>query len=192
MRRTLALIAVSVFAFTLQAATHDVIKRGYNVAEGGTLHLQAGVGDVKIVCGGTGVAIEIQRDADHESYLKRHTVTFSQSGNDVTVTGKYESAFRFFHFGDDLHVRYNIRVHEASTQSFQDYLAYRADGGGKDMGEALMGYAEGTLGLEIVDVASRRTAWRATATAVLDQDPKGKLIDPAVRQMMERFPASRN
>lgn len=89
-------------------------------------------------------------------------------------------------------VRYNVRVHEASTQSFHDYLAYRADGGGKDMGEALMGYEEGTLGLEIVDVASRRTAWRATATAVLDQDPKGRLIDPAVRQMMERFPSTRN
>jgi len=110
MRRTLALIAVSVFTFTLQAATHDVIKRGYNVAEGGTLHLEAGVGDVKIVSGGTGVAIEIQRDADNESYLKRHTVTFSQSGNDVTVTGKYESGLRFFHFGDDIRIRYNVRV----------------------------------------------------------------------------------
>jgi hypothetical protein len=88
-------------------------------------------------------------------------------------------------------VRYSVRMHEASTQSFQDYLAYRADGGGKDMGEALMGYEEGTLGLEIVDVATRRTAWRASATAVIEEDPKGKLIDPAVTQMMARFPAPR-
>lgn len=110
MRRTLALIATLALTFTLQAATHDVIKRGFNVAEGGTLHLQAGVGDVKIVCGGTGVAIEIQRDAASESYLKRHNVTFSQSGNDVTVTGKYESAFHFFSFGENLRVRYNVRV----------------------------------------------------------------------------------
>jgi len=110
MRRTLALLAAFAFTFTLQAATHDVIKRGFNVAEGGTLHLDAGVGDVKIVAGGTGVAVEVQRDADNESYLKRHTVTFSQSGNDVTITGKYESTFHFFSFGDNLRVRYNVRV----------------------------------------------------------------------------------
>jgi hypothetical protein len=87
-------------------------------------------------------------------------------------------------------VRYSVRMREASTQSFKDYLAYRADGGGKDMGEALMGYEEGTLGLEIVDVATRRTAWRASATAVIEEDPNGKLIDPAVKQMMDRFPAT--
>lgn len=110
MRRTLALIAISLFTFTLHAATHDVIKRGFNVPEGGTLHLVAGVGDVKIVSGGTGVAIEIQRDADSEAYLKRHTVTFAQNGNDVTVTGKYEQPLRFFSFGDNLRVRYNVRV----------------------------------------------------------------------------------
>jgi hypothetical protein len=88
-------------------------------------------------------------------------------------------------------VRYSVRLREASTDSFRDYLAYRADGGGKDMGDALMGYEEGTLGLEIVDVATRRIAWRASATAVVEQDPKGKLIDPAVQEMMERFPATR-
>jgi hypothetical protein len=88
-------------------------------------------------------------------------------------------------------VRYSVRMREASTQSFQEYLSYRADGGGKDMGEALMGYEEGTLGLEIVDVASRKVGWRASATAVIEEDPKGKLIDPAVKQMMERFPATR-
>ena len=88
-------------------------------------------------------------------------------------------------------VRYSVRVREESTSSFRDYLAYRADGGGKDMGDALMGYAEGTLGLEVVDVATRRIAWRATATAVVEKDPNGKLIDPAVAEMMERFPATR-
>ncbi len=110
MHRTLALAATIILASTLQAETHDVIKRGFNVAEGGTLHLQAGIGDVKIVTGGTGVAVEIQRDADRESYLKRHTVTFNQSGNDVTVTGKYESTLRILSFGDPLRVRYNVRV----------------------------------------------------------------------------------
>ena len=88
-------------------------------------------------------------------------------------------------------VRYSIRLREESTDSFRDYLSYRADGGGKDMGDALMGYAEGTLTLEVVDVATRRIAWRAAATAVLEKDPNGKLIDPAVAEMMSRFPVPR-
>ena len=110
MRRTLVLIATVALSIAAHADTHDVIRRGFTVAEGGTLRLEAGVGDVKVVTGGTGVAIEIQRDADSEKYLKRHTVDFAQSGNDVTVTGKYESSFRMFSFGNDLRVRYNVRV----------------------------------------------------------------------------------
>ena len=87
-------------------------------------------------------------------------------------------------------VRYNVRLHEGATESFSDYLAYRADGGGKDMGDAFFGYEEGTLTLEVVDVAARRVAWRATATAVIEQNPNGKLVDPAVAQMLARFPAA--
>ena len=90
----------------------------------------------------------------------------------------------------DFVVRYDVRLREESTSSFRDYLAYRADGGGKDMGDALMGYEEGTLTLEVVDVAARRVAWRSTASAVIEQNPDGKLIDPAVAQMLARFPAA--
>jgi hypothetical protein len=87
-------------------------------------------------------------------------------------------------------VRYNVKLQEDSTSSFRDYLSYRAEGGGKDMGDALFGYERGTLTLEFVDVASRRIAWRASASAILEQNRDGKLIDPAVRQMLDRFPAA--
>lgn len=87
-------------------------------------------------------------------------------------------------------VRYNVRLSEQSTSSFSDYLAYRAEGGSKDMGEAFMGYEQGTLTIEIVDVASRRVAWRAKATAVIEKNPNGALIAPAVAQMFARFPAT--
>jgi hypothetical protein len=89
----------------------------------------------------------------------------------------------------DFVVRYNVRLREESTSSFREYLAYRADGGGKDMGDALMGYEEGTLTLEVVDVAARRVAWRGMASAVVEKNPNGKLIDPAVTQMLARFPS---
>ena len=88
----------------------------------------------------------------------------------------------------DFVVRYNIKLQEDSTSSFKDYLSYRAEGGGKDMGDAFMGYERGTLTIEIVDVASRRVAWRAAATAVIESDARGKRIEPAVHQMFERYP----
>lgn len=91
----------------------------------------------------------------------------------------------------DFVVRYGARLREQSSRSFQDYLAYRADGGGKDMGDAFMGYDVGSLTLELMDVATRRVAWRATASAVIEDQPSGKLIDPAVAKMLERFPPAR-
>jgi hypothetical protein len=90
----------------------------------------------------------------------------------------------------DFVVRYEVRLGEASTSSFQEYLQYRSEGGAKDMGEAFMGYDVGTLTVSLVDVASRRVAWRAQATAVVEQDARGKRIDPAVHDMFARLPAT--
>ena len=89
----------------------------------------------------------------------------------------------------DFVVRYDIGLFEDSTSSFQEYLAYRAEGGGKDMGESFMGYNRGTLTIELVDVASRRVAWRAHATAVVETDARGRRVGPAVQKMMAQLPA---
>jgi hypothetical protein len=89
----------------------------------------------------------------------------------------------------DFVVRYEVGLKEGATSSFQDYMQYRAEGGSKDMGEAFLGYDIGTLTVSFVDVASRRIAWRGRASAVLEGDGRGKLIDPAVRDMMARLPA---
>jgi hypothetical protein len=91
----------------------------------------------------------------------------------------------------DFIVSYDVALRDASTQSFQDYLQYRADGGRKDMGEAFIGYTRGTLTLEFQDATTRRVAWRATASAIVEDDARGKRIDPAVQQMLDRFPAAR-
>jgi len=90
----------------------------------------------------------------------------------------------------DFVVRYTVAQYEGETSSFQDYLQYRAEGGSKGMGDAFMGYEVGTLEITITDVATRRVAWRATASAIIEGDAKGKRIDPAVREMMVRLPAN--
>lgn len=109
MRRTL-------FALTLLLAVSalgadDVIKRGFNVAPGGTLRLDADIGSVKVVTGGTGVAVEIIREArgrKGDELLREHEIKFQQSGNDVIITSELEDRWdRWFR---NYEVQWNIRV----------------------------------------------------------------------------------
>jgi hypothetical protein len=91
----------------------------------------------------------------------------------------------------DFVVRYDAQLLEESTSSFSDYLSYRSEGGGKDMGDAFMGYDRGMLTIELVDVVSRRVAWRGQASAVIESQAGGKLVAPAVRKLMADLPAAR-
>lgn len=90
----------------------------------------------------------------------------------------------------ELIVRYRIWVDEASTSGVQEYLAYRAEGGTGDMGEAFMGYERGTLVLEVYERASRRLAWRGTASAVVPPDANGERAAEAAGELVGRFPAA--
>lgn len=115
MRRLIAPAIALLFAFSAFAA-QDVIKKGFNVAEGGTLHLDHANGDIKLVTGGTGVAVEITRKArgrDAEKRLADHKITFAQNGNDVTITSDDDRdnwSHGLFNWSDDYDVQWNIRV----------------------------------------------------------------------------------
>lgn len=113
--RRLLVLGVAVFA-ALGLTADDVIRKGFNVAEGGTLHLDGAIGNIKIVSGGTGVAIEVVRDADGkrgDRRLREHKITFEQRGNDVVISSDFEGEKRWKLFGwddDDYDVQWNIRV----------------------------------------------------------------------------------
>lgn len=113
MRRSI-ILALTLLAAS--AAYGDVIKRGFNVPDGGTLRLEGGIGNIKIVTGGTGVAIEVTRDADGRSgerQMREHKITFEQRGNDVYIdsdTDGNDSNFKWFSWDDDYEVQWNIRV----------------------------------------------------------------------------------
>ena len=101
----------------LTASAHaDVIKRGFDVADGGTLRLDGGFGNIKVVTGGSGVAVEITRDARGRNAQKRlaeHKITFEQRGNDVVITSDFEGRNNIHWFGwddSDYDVQFNIRV----------------------------------------------------------------------------------
>ncbi|MEO8036769.1 MAG: DUF4097 family beta strand repeat-containing protein, partial [Acidobacteriota bacterium] len=91
----------------------------FNVSDGGTLTLDADAADLRIVTGGPGVQVEVVRHtgvsdrARAEQLFARYALSFNQSGNDLTVTGKYDRPFHIFDlFESDagLHVRYLVHV----------------------------------------------------------------------------------
>lgn len=112
MRKPLILATLLLLA---SAADAEVIKRGFTVGDGGTLRLDGGYGNIKVVTGGSGVAVEITRDARDRSAQKRmaeHKITFEQRGNDVLIHSDFERSNGSW-FGwndDDYEVQWNIRV----------------------------------------------------------------------------------
>jgi hypothetical protein len=90
----------------------------------------------------------------------------------------------------DFVVAYKLSRSDTSTTTFRDYLQYRAEGGEKEIVDARFGYERGTLVLDFQDEATGRRAWRAAASAVIGEANTGDLVERAVQQMLQRFPAA--
>lgn len=107
MRRALTLALLFTLATAAYAET-EVIRKGFNVADGGTLRLDAGVGSIKIVTGGTGVAFEVTRKYSDKDDLDQHKITFSQQGNDVIVESNIDHHWN--NWWRRYEVQWNVRV----------------------------------------------------------------------------------
>ena len=113
-RHTITLaLATALFVTAAASAADDIIRKGFNVADGGTLRLDADIGDVKIVTGGNGVAIEVVREARGrrgQERLREHRIDFRQSGNDVIIDSDDDDDHDWFRWSDDYEVQWNIRI----------------------------------------------------------------------------------
>ena len=113
-RHTITLaLATALFVTAAASAADDIIRKGFNVADGGTLRLDADIGDVKIVTGGNGVAIEVVREARGrrgQERLREHRIDFRQSGNDVIISSDDDDDHDWFRWSDDYEVQWNIRI----------------------------------------------------------------------------------
>jgi DUF4097 and DUF4098 domain-containing protein YvlB len=111
MRRHASLALLFLLASTpLVARVDDTIRKGFNVGDGGTLTLKASVGDVKIVSGGTGVAVEIVRSARNREKLEELEIDLRQSGNDVIIESDWDNDHSLFNWNNNYDVQWNIRV----------------------------------------------------------------------------------
>lgn len=117
--RRLALISLLLLtvAGSASAAMSNTIRKGFSVADGGTLTVDVSTGNIQIVSGGSGVAVEIVRNARTSSQAKadelfrRYDVNLSQNGNDVAIrTTNDHNEWHFFDFGDPIDMQVNVRV----------------------------------------------------------------------------------
>ncbi len=91
----------------------------------------------------------------------------------------------------DFLVDFGVRLEERTTDTFGEYIAYRDRGGGQGLGAAfLLGYAQGTVLLELTDARSRARAWSGARTAVLDDGQDIAKLERAVDEILAGFPAA--
>lgn len=111
-RTRIALVAALLALLTIsaKAAIDSPVQRRFNVREGGTLYLDTDVGNVHVTPGGGGVGVLVKRHVRSQKDLDDMHLDFSQQGNDVHVTVRYDSEWHFFSFGRDFDVSFEVTV----------------------------------------------------------------------------------
>ena len=113
MHRTRIAIAAAILALltlSAHAAVDSPVRRSFNVAAGGTLVLDTDVGSVHVVPGTGGVVVSVQRHAWNQKALDRVHLTMTQQGNDVHVRAEVEQMSRWFSWGNDLDMTFDVTV----------------------------------------------------------------------------------
>src|SRR5947209_4526605 len=117
-RTALAATALGLLtAGAAQASIDSTMHKSFNVGEGGTLTVEADLGDIRVDPGAGGVNIDVVRRAKTSSQSKAndlfhdYDVSFTQQGNSIHVVGKYDRPMKWFNlFGNELNVKFIITV----------------------------------------------------------------------------------
>src|SRR5258706_7172084 len=108
----LGLVSIS----AANAAIESPIHRNFNVRRGGTITIDADVGDIKVNSGAANVSVDVIRKARTSSrshadeLFKDLDVTFAQEGNDVRIRERYNHPTSWFHWNTDLDVHFVVNV----------------------------------------------------------------------------------
>jgi len=109
-RIALAAAVLGFLTLSAHAAVDSPVRRNFNVAPGGTLYLDTDVGNVHVVPGNGGVTVSIRRHARSQKELDRVRLTMEQRGNDVHVRNEVDSTSRWFSWGNDLDMTFDVSV----------------------------------------------------------------------------------
>src|SRR3954466_6450833 len=98
------------------AAIESPIHRSFNVRPGGTITIDADLGDIKVTSGGSNVSVDVIRRAKTSSQTKANdlfddlAVTFTPEGDSVRIRAKYDQPSSWFNGNNDLEVRFVVSV----------------------------------------------------------------------------------
>src|SRR6266542_392179 len=109
-RIALAAAVLGLLTLSAHAAVDSPVRRAFNVGAGGTLYLDTDVGNVHVVPGAGGVVVSIKRHARSQKELDRVHLTMEQQGNDVHVRNEVEQMSRWFSWGNDLDMTFDVSV----------------------------------------------------------------------------------
>ncbi|HVM97023.1 MAG TPA: DUF4136 domain-containing protein [Candidatus Acidoferrales bacterium] len=101
-----------------------------------------------------------------------------------------ELSLRGLHASDsgqpDLWVRYDLSIHERTTDSLQDYYRYWTTGGNQGPQDSYtLGYEELHLVLQLFDGHTQRSIWRGSAAIIADKQQHERLHE-ALQRMFEK------
>ena len=144
-RTAVAAVILALLTVSAHAAIDSPVRRTFNVAPGGTLYLDTDVGSVHVVPGAGGVTVSVKRRARNQRELDRVHLSIEQQGNDVRVRNAVDSASRWFSWGNDLDMsfdvtvpaRYNVEVKtsggDVSVGDLHGFVKARTSGGSMRM-----------------------------------------------------------
>jgi len=142
MRIALAAAVLGFLTLSAHAAVDSPVRRSFNVGAGGTLFLDTDAGNVHIVPGAGGVTVSIRRHARSQKELDRVHLTMEQQGNDVHVRSEVDQMSKWFSWGNDLDMtfdvtvpaRYNVELKtsggDVSVGDLHGFVHARTSGGG--------------------------------------------------------------
>jgi DUF4097 and DUF4098 domain-containing protein YvlB len=144
LRHTRIAILIAFAATSVFAATATPVHRTFNVASGGTLTIDADVGDIEVTSGsGSAVTVDVTQSSRSSRFMD---VTAEQQGNDVVVRGKFEGSQHWFNFnfnGDAKFVvsvpsRYSVQLSTSGgdirVSDLQGEARVKTSGGGIKLG----------------------------------------------------------
>src|SRR5207244_9650659 len=89
-------LALALLSVSARAASTETLHRSFNVQPGGTLTIDADVGDITVRTAATNqVNVAVTRTG-RASDIRDYEITFSQEGNEVRVKGTREHQWHLF------------------------------------------------------------------------------------------------
>src|SRR5213076_2962180 len=94
------------------AAIESPIHRSFNVHPGDTIIIDTDLGDIKVTSGAGNVSVDVIRRAKVSSQsradevFKDLVINFTPEGNNVRIRATYDHPTSWFHWNNDLEVRF--------------------------------------------------------------------------------------